>query len=241
MFGSPGQANYAAANAYLDALAGQNKSNIFSISWGPWDGSGMAYRVKQANPSSFNKDGIDLLPPAMAVTVFERLDAEKGGHFGVALVNWGVWADKTRFFERLAADGADGVSRGQLLRELRLMPAERRNAVLMTRLKDLVAETLRLDSSSFDVKDRLFDLGVDSLIAMSLKNQMQEELNVRLGSTLLFDYPSIERLSRYLIESFIPEDSFSSDAEPAQDDLKSVETDLDGLESLLNEIRSGLN
>ena len=241
MFGSPGQANYAAANAYLDALAGQNKANIFSISWGPWDGSGMAYRVKQANPSSFNKDGIDLLPPAMAMTVFERLDAEKGGHFGVALVNWGVWADKTRFFERLAADGADGVSRGQLLRELRLMPAKRRNAVLMTRLKDLVADTLRLDSSSFDVKDRLFDLGVDSLIAMSLKNQMQEELNVRLGSTLLFDYPSIERLSGYLIESFVPEDGFSSDAEPGDDGLKSVETDLDGLESLLNEIRSGLN
>lgn len=104
-----------------------------------------------------------------------------------------------------------------------------------------MAYTLRLDSSSFDVKDRLFDLGVDSLIAMSLKNQMQEELNVRLGSTLLFDYPSIERLSGYLIESFIPEDSFSSDAEPRDDGLKSVETDLDGLESLLNEIRSGLN
>ncbi|MCX7177464.1 MAG: acyl carrier protein, partial [Proteobacteria bacterium] len=85
----------------------------------------------------------------------------------------------------------------------RLPPAERRNLLIRV-LSDLVAEVLRLPRDEVAPRERLFDLGIDSLIAIELKNRLQGILGLGLSTTLLFDYPTIETLAQYLLETLTP-------------------------------------
>jgi acyl carrier protein len=81
---------------------------------------------------------------------------------------------------------------------------EQRKSLLVAALIELVAEVLRLQRNEVAPRERLFDLGVDSLIAIELKNRLQNALNQTLSSTLLFDYPTIEALAHYLLEMLDP-------------------------------------
>jgi myxalamid-type polyketide synthase MxaB len=81
---------------------------------------------------------------------------------------------------------------------------EQRKSLLVAALIELVADVLRLQRNEVAPRERLFDLGVDSLIAIELKNRLQNALNQTLSSTLLFDYPTIEALAHYLLEMLDP-------------------------------------
>jgi acyl carrier protein len=82
-------------------------------------------------------------------------------------------------------------------------PGERKT-LLVGILVELVAEVLRLSRNEVAPRERLFDLGVDSLIAVELKNRLQSALGLVLSTTLLFDYPTIEALTGYLLAELAP-------------------------------------
>jgi acyl carrier protein len=76
--------------------------------------------------------------------------------------------------------------------------------MLLGVLSGLVADVLRLRRDEVAPRERLFDLGVDSLIALELKNRLQAVLGMPLSTTLLFDYPTIEALTDYLLGMLVP-------------------------------------
>jgi acyl carrier protein len=83
-------------------------------------------------------------------------------------------------------------------------PRERRE-LLAAALVDLVAKVLRLPRGEVGPRERLFDLGVDSLLAIELKKRLEAALDLRLSPTLLFDYPSVDALTRYLLDEALAE------------------------------------
>lgn len=216
---APGQAAYAAANAYLDALAQQGRAAglpVLSIDWGPWRDIGMAARLDAAQRQRLDAAGIGSLAPAAAFALLEKLLASKEPQAAVLAMDWPLYvqAAPSPFLERLAHPPT--VESGDNLRAvLARAEARERADLLASALVDLVAKVLRLPRGEVGPRERLFDLGVDSLLAVELKKRLEAALELRLPPTLLFDYPSVETLTRYLLAE-LPADEAAAEDHAAQ-------------------------
>ncbi|WP_372012941.1 SDR family NAD(P)-dependent oxidoreductase [Tistrella mobilis] len=209
--GAPGQANYAAANAALNALARLRRSQglpAVSIAWGPWDADGMAERTRDANQARFAGLGLKRMPAVEAVDAFSHLLQAGPPVVMVADVAW------PRFLRGLPGGGAaafyglidrparDTGSRetGALLARLDAAAPADREALLATALRDEIAAVTGLTEAGEIGPDQpLSGLGIDSLMAVELKNRIEAGLRCTLNPTLLLDHPTLAALSRHLI------------------------------------------
>ena len=207
-FGSAGQGNYAAANAFLDGLAGDRSAAglpAVSLAWGMWaDASSMTghlgdddlARMARGGVIALSADeGLALLDAALRrdepLLVPARLDlaglrAQLAGGEIPAL-----WRGLIRGQTRSAAGagsqaGSEGL-RGQLAR----LPAAERGRVLLDLVRAHVAAILGHGSADAIEPGRAFsEIGFDSLTAVELRNRLQTGTGLRLPSTLVFDYPA---------------------------------------------------
>ncbi len=239
--GSEGQANYASVNAYLDALASMGRANITSLGWGPWDGEGMAGRLEKGQRQNLQAQGVDLISPARAMSVFNDIEFLNGGHQIIAPINWKRWISRDPIFSELTYDVEYESSDRHFLTMIRKHPVNQRKTLMADHLRARVSSILLLDAGEINLNDRLFDLGVDSLIAMQLKSKLQQDLGVPLGSTLLFDFPTVDRLAHYLVEEFVnPLDETGRDSQPVSKDAP-PQTEVDALASALERLKESLS
>jgi acyl carrier protein len=202
LLGSPGQSSYAAANAFQDALAGYRRGHglpALSINWGPWDHLGMAAGLSAPR-------GLQPLSADQALAALSAVLGAPVGQVGVLAANW------PRLVEQRGAGGvppllaklvrAPQAARVPWLREqLRDVPAHEWHEWLTAHVQAQVADLLELgDSRTVDVQRGLFDLGMDSLVAMELKNRLEAALGATLPPTLAFEYPTIDALAGYLAD-----------------------------------------
>lgn len=214
-FGSAGQANYAAANAALDALATHRRRVGLpgtSLAWGPWEQSGgMTAHLNETDlrrmaSSGFTPltadEGLALYDAAVAgddpVLVAARLDpaaAMGGGRPPAPRPRDGGRRDA----RTPAGASAEGVrtdpgpdAPAALARRLGAAPAEERGALLLTEVRALAAEVLGHDEgpSAIGPDDMLAELGLDSLAAVDLRNRLASATGQPLPATLLFDFPT---------------------------------------------------
>ncbi|HEY3255983.1 MAG TPA: SDR family NAD(P)-dependent oxidoreductase, partial [Polyangiaceae bacterium] len=212
LLGGPGQSNYAAANAALDALLMERRAlgaQTCTIDWGPWRGAGMAGRVSAATRKAWREAGLALLEPEAA---FEQLSGFLASDSAQRLTLAG---DLRKLQPRLFAPvaGAAAESAGlRVVRELGIIElvrgcsqseAERR---LTERLRQLVAQMLRLDPSEVDADVGFAHLGFDSLMAVEVKALIETELHTKIPVTSLFDYPTAASLSAHIVSEWLPAD-----------------------------------
>ncbi|MFJ9613855.1 type I polyketide synthase [Streptomyces noursei] len=213
VLGNPGQANYAAANAYLDALAEQRHRQglpATSVSWGPWAGDGMATDSDAADRMS--RDGLLPLPTAPALAVLRQALAQGMTHVTVADIDWSAYAPALTAVRpspliadlpeaRRAIRPADGPRRGASpLRERigALPPAEQEQAFLAM-VREEAAKVLGHPSpDTVDAQRAFREQGFDSLMAVDLRNRLSAATGLRLPTTLLFDHPSSIAVAAYL-------------------------------------------
>ncbi|GAA2552924.1 hypothetical protein GCM10010435_24070 [Winogradskya consettensis] len=195
--GSPGQGNYAAANAYLDALAQDRRARglaATSIAWGPWAEGGMADTGTVGR--RLDRGGFTALPPEQAVAAFGAAVASAEPVLLIADVDW----------PRLA-----GGRRGPLLEPLlpveapaqvverAARPAGHTAVELLELIRSRVALVLGHTTGDTIEPGRAFrDLGFDSLTAVELRNLLTEAVGVPLPATLVFDYPTPAALVEHL-------------------------------------------
>lgn len=216
LLGSRGQASYAAANRFLDAMAGEGPARKnMSINWGPWEGPGMAGTMKETRKSAWHENGIELLAPEKALAAMgELLKGAPGNAVAVLSMNWPSYLEKTYgdhippLFTKLAGQRRKTdkkTIRGTLLKALESAAVSRRTEVLLERLNALCCDIMRLPPDSrIELRQRLFDSGMDSLMAIELKNQLERELDITLTATLVFDYPTLEAIMDYLTNEMLP-------------------------------------
>lgn len=240
--GNPGQANYAAANAYLDALAEQRHHDgmaATAIAWGPWAEAGMA--VGAAAADRVRHSGVRPMPPSVAVAALEQALAGSDASITIADVDWERFVPvftATRAcpaFDDLpearqqpanAGDGdSDGAAGGSTVLRQRLLaaPAAEHHGVITDFVRAEVAGVLGHPSAaSVDVNRGFIELGFDSLTAVELRNRLAAVTGFRLPSTLTFDHPTASALARHLLERLSDGDSETTPAAAELDQLQAA-------------------
>ncbi len=210
VLGSPGQSAYAAANACLDALA-QERARLglpaVSIAWGPWRESAMFAGLSAAQHQAWTARGIR---PLTSEDALSHLGSIAGSGQPAVLYVDADWARVARmwhtpatpdFLSALLPPPAPAVSVESPAEARedwpRLSPEEARARMTRT-LRDEVRTVLALDRP-FASETSFFDLGMDSLTALELRNALQSRFGLALPATLLFDYPSVEPLRAWLL------------------------------------------
>lgn len=227
VLGSVGQAHYAAANAYLDALAQHRRAlglPALSLNWGPWAGAGMAATAQARVQEGWRRMGLNLLPAAQAFTTLQRLAATPLSNAIVVEIAWPQYLDKRyrgappALFQHLRPKTTAAKRPAQSKRaQLAAAQAEQRAELVADHVRACIAAIMSLDSpDELEPRQPLFDFGLDSLMAVEVRNQLEADFEIELGATLLFDYPTVEALVRHLVDDQLPAELFARlDAAPA--------------------------
>jgi len=220
LIGSPGQGNYAAANAYLDGLAHYRRANgqpALSVNWGAWSQVGLAARMDP--DERMVRLGMLGLTPQQGVDVLGGLLRHSAAQVGVMRVQVRSWlelfpkAAEWPFLAHLALEEAPSVGRrpheSPLRKALLASPAgQHRRALLESRLQQELARILRINPSQVGRTVPLQSFGLDSISAVELRNRWSEELGLLLSATLIWDHPTISALATHLADKMeIPLDS----------------------------------
>ena len=223
VLGSPGQANYAAANAVLDGLVAYRKAQglpATSVNWGPWAKGGMA--TSQAARANLGAQGLVPLEPSAALHALSEIVARGTGQATVIKANW-QRAAKVLGGTRppildyvLPSAVAATAGNSELLRQLHEVPEAQRADFLTERLQREVQSFLRLAQVP-PAASRFLDLGTDSLMAVELRNRLLGQFGdaFTISATAVFDYPTIRSLAEYLAGQ-VPEILSGSDPAPAE-------------------------
>jgi NADP-dependent 3-hydroxy acid dehydrogenase YdfG len=214
-----GTAAYSAASAFLDAFAHYRRGAgraALSVDWGPWSEVGMA--AQSGNVERLQRFGIGPVSPRNATKILgHALTADMPQLWAIS-VDWEqlVRADASlagsAFLTEVIADGgaqgADGeeAARAAALREeLRGLPQQVRARRLERHVQEQIARVMRLESpDEVDWRRGLFEIGMDSLMALELKNRLQSGLGVPIPSTLAFDHPTTDAIARFLAGQMSP-------------------------------------
>ncbi|ACB75246.1 type I polyketide synthase [Opitutus terrae] len=222
VWGSKAQAHYAAANGWLDALAVRRRAQgrpALSVSWGAWAGGGMATAEAA---SRLEAAGVRLLAPSSALAALERALTGDAPHVVVASVDWPRFRSiyeargARSLFEALptmdttvSAPAAATVA--AVVSAVRAAAPDQQLPLLRAYVQQVLAAILKLAPGELpDARQGFADLGVDSLMAVELKNRLARELGVTLPATLAFDYPDVERLARNLLTRLAPDASVTA-------------------------------
>ncbi|WP_225448018.1 type I polyketide synthase [Streptacidiphilus sp. P02-A3a] len=218
LWGNPGQAGYAAANTFLDALAGYRRRAGLpgtSLAWGPWQlgeaaTGGMAATMAEADWQRMARqglaphtgaDGLALLDAVatlgQALLVPARLDLRSGaGH--PALLS-GLTAPAAAGRARRAVGSARAEGRGGFAERLAALPEADRDEAVRDLVRAQTALVLGMAGPEAVVATRTFrDLGIDSLTAVELRNRLHTVTALRLPAGVVFDYPTPTLLAAFL-------------------------------------------
>ncbi len=231
MLPAPGQSNYAAANAFLDALAHLRRSEglpALSVNWGPWSEAGHALTDYGGRAHErLASIGIGAISPDEGLGVLESLLQEGRTQTAVVSVDWPQFiradpaAGRLGFLAGMVAQAAGappGRRRGPsaLVDAIGKLPADERRPYLMSYLSDMVIAALKLRTDEpIDGRQRLFDIGLDSIMALELKDRLERALGVTLSATLLFVRPTLDALSDFILTEIISRGAAPAAAPPS--------------------------
>jgi acyl carrier protein len=204
--GSPGQANYAAANAFLDGLAHYRRAlgrPAISIDWGPFALEGLAATAERGGRLALR--GMESITPAQGIEVLAGLVTTDIAQLSVMSLNLRQWlqfyprASASRLFERLVDAPPNDVSQsaGFRARLEALDPPQRRTAV-QALARSEVAHVIGRNPASIATSTPFSALGVDSLMALETRNRLESATGLTLPATLLWTYPDVDRLASHL-------------------------------------------
>jgi hypothetical protein len=259
LLGSPGQGNYAAANAFLDALAHHRRAEGrpgLSINWGSWAEVGMAARLKESQGSRWSEAGIGWIDLDRGFRTMEELLVDDAVQVGVLPVNW------KKFFARIpvgaepawlsemaaqARAGESGQASGPpvLLEKLKGITAGERLEVATSFLQQQAAQVLAMDAAQLpDARRPLNELGFDSLTGVEFCNRVGRVTGQHLNPMLLFDHPTLENLAGYVVRDLLHLEAGPAAPAAADDETPTDEAEreqkLDDVEAMSDEAINAL-
>ncbi len=211
VLGNAGQANHAAANAFLDQLAAHRRAlglPAQSIAWGAWSDIGEAAEQRERITSQLETTGTGWISPELGIRTLDYLVSHDITRPAAMSIDWRVLEQSlhshtTFLSELLTHDEDEAASRLDIVSldvtELRASDSDSRSESLMSYIQNQLQSILRLPSlPSRNVG--FFELGMDSLMAVELRNRLIRafEGEITISRTVVFDHPDVETLAKYL-------------------------------------------
>ncbi|HZN19848.1 MAG TPA: SDR family NAD(P)-dependent oxidoreductase, partial [Micromonosporaceae bacterium] len=244
VLGGAGQGNYAAANAFLDALAEQRRAAglpATSLAWGYWaQDSGMTGHLDRADVARMGRSGVLPLTSQQGLALFDaahdldggllvpvRLDLAALRARAAAGVLPALLRGLVRAGARRAADAGNGAGSAGLARRLAGLTGPERDRAVLDVVLSHTATVLGHTSASAVKADRGFlELGFDSLTAVELRNRLGVATGLRLPATLVFDHPSPAALARHLGTEIHPDGPAAAAPVPVLGEVERLEAAL---------------
>ncbi|MFD9407354.1 type I polyketide synthase [Streptomyces sp. NPDC059989] len=245
VLGGAGQANYAAANAYLDALAEQRRAAglpALSLAWGAWGGGGMAGELGEADLTRLRRTGIVPLTPEHGLALFDAA-VQHGNRTGRAVLvpaplDTAVLGRQTDTLHpvlralvpaanRRSASNSAGEQGPSLAQRLAGLSAEAQIGELTALVRTQVARVLGHGGPESVDPERAFkELGFDSLTSIDLRNRLGGATGLRLPAALVFDHPTPEAVAGYLRAELLPQSGGAADdtEDPQERELRELLT-----------------
>ncbi|WP_066022305.1 MULTISPECIES: type I polyketide synthase [Clostridium] len=244
--GNIGQANYAAANYFMNVFAEYRRSlgmPAMSICWGPWSGSGMATRSNDTIKNIAMK-GIYSISKDLGKKMIDKIFSKDISSIIVADANWELFSEKTgvnevtEFLSDFITEdvispdnGVKAVDNKEFLAKLKALESSERSEYLLNYLKKIVAKVMGFkDINNLSVDSTFTEQGVDSLMIFSIRNEIKSLLNIEIDISVFFNYPSLRKLNEYLLTDVIKLDDKVEDTIES----KTIET----VDDILSEINS---
>ena len=208
VLGSPGQANYAAGNAYLDALAHARRAAglpATAINWGPWAGSGMA--AEAGRDESVKSRGMAMIEPDDGLEVLGELIKTDAPQVAVMNAHWGdmlklLGSRRPALLAEIAAEveEAGGDSRASRVdhafrQQLLAADDDKRNSLVEEYIRQELARIMGVEPAGLETDQPLSTFGLDSLLALELKNNLEWRLDFTLPMAKLMEGPTIASLA----------------------------------------------
>jgi acyl transferase domain-containing protein/acyl carrier protein len=210
VLGAAGLGDYASANAFLDALAHMRQASGLpgaSINWGPWAELGMVRSVTDMDTHRWGEHGMSSIPPEQAIRVMEEVIARGIVQLSVLPINWTRLRSaipslgNSPFLEELTAGERDK-REGAATAKDTLNPEEPalRLQLLTPKLQEEAARVLRLPLTELDVARSLNQFGLDSLMALELKNRIEARCGITIPLVSILTGPSVKELVSVLLD-----------------------------------------
>ncbi|MEX3846500.1 type I polyketide synthase [Paraburkholderia sp. BR10882] len=222
--GAMGQANYVAGNAFLDGLTEYRRRlglPAQAINWGPWGGEGLATESGERGAAIWRARGTVYIETEEGIALLHAILARGVQQSIVSITEWPQWAAqyprRPLLLERLVrgapAPAASALfTRAQVNTRLGSVPDHERRDVLRDIVGQMVRAILEV-KGAFDSTQPLRELGLDSLMAITLINQLDAAIGVRLPAAAMLKGPSLDQLVDELLPKVKVE---SDDAVPEQ-------------------------
>lgn len=210
LIGSPGQGNYAAANAFMDALAYYRKAQGYpalTINWGRWAEVGQATRGDRGE--RLDVRGFASMRPQDGLAILERLLRQQEPQIGAMSFNLYRW---TRFYPALSQSSLFACLSQETIHSqheegesftreaLASLPIEQRTPTLTRYLSTQIASVLGLSTNKLDRQQQLTRFGIDSLMSVELKNRIASDFNIALPVATFLQGITLEDLAVRLLE-----------------------------------------
>jgi acyl transferase domain-containing protein/acyl carrier protein len=233
LLGSPGQSNHAAANAFLDQLAHYRRRQgrpAISINWGAWTEVGAA--AARGVAERIAGHGIAAFSPTEGLRAYDRILQSDLTQVGVAPIDWQIFA--TEYLHgrvppfltevvgaggrgaarpRARAEGEPAASADGLLHELERAAPPKRRQLLAAHIERCAVRVLGLNRERpLDRRVPLAEMGLDSLMAVELRNALASAVGRPLPATLLFDYPTVDGIAAFLAAEVLALDGLETAA-----------------------------
>lgn len=210
VFGNPGQGNYVAANYFLEALAARRRQEGLpglAACWGAIDDVGFLSRNEEIKEALQSRMGGAALASVNALDVLDQLLVQEQPSVGVLELDWSALsrflpsARAPKFRELASQDDNTGGSddSAELQRWLRELPNDELHAALADLLKEEVSEILRTAPEKIDINKSVYDMGMDSLMAVELITAVDQRFGINLPVMALSEGPTIAKLTERII------------------------------------------